>query len=293
MAGERRSIIKLETETLSVICAGRQGPPVLLLHGGGTDAAALSWGPLIADLGRDYRVIAPDLPGYGCSPWADVPHTPDYYVNLIVRLLDTMEVDCATVIGVSMGGGIALGLGLQAPERVHALVPIASYGLQRMAPLHRVSWLAVQADIGTEGTYRLLARNRWLMRQSVAAIFGEPRRLTTDLVDELQLLMAQPGVGRAFRAFQRAEVGRHGLRTVYMDQLGRIRAPTFYIHGTHDTLVPVACAQEAQRRTPGALLYLLRRVGHWPQREVPLAFNQLVRAFLQRIAAHPAPVPRD
>lgn len=146
-----------------------------------------------------------------------------------------------------------------------------------------VSWLAVQADIGTARTYHVLARNRWLMRQSVAAIFGDPRRRTEDLVEEVQLLTAQPEVGRSFRAFQRAEVGRRGLRTVYMDQLDRIAAPTAYIHGTHDTLVPVAYAQEAQRRTPGALPYLLRRVGHWPQRKVPQAFNRLVRWFPHRV----------
>jgi pimeloyl-ACP methyl ester carboxylesterase len=278
-----RREVRLATETLSVICAGQHGPPVVLLHGGGTDAAALSWGPLINELSRDHRVFAPDLPGYGMSPWADVPHTLEYYVNLTQRLLDALGLEHAVLVGVSMGGGIALGLALHAPDRVSGLIPVASYGLQRKAPLHTLSRLAVQANVGDDGLYRLLARHRPLMRATAGAIFGDPRRLTSDLVDEMQAIVARPGVGRPFRAFQRAEVGRHGLRTVYMDQLGGMRAPTLFVHGTHDTLVPMACAQEAQRRTPGALLCLLRGVGHWPQRETPAPFNQLVRAFLRRV----------
>lgn len=280
----RRSIL-LGSETLSVICAGNHGPPVVLLHGGGMDAAALSWGPLIADLRRDYRVVAPDFPGYGMSAWVDVPHTLDYYRGLVPRLLDALDIEKAVIIGVSMGGGVALSMALHAPKRITGLIPVASYGLQRRAPLHLLSWLAVQADVGGDGVYRLLAQHRPLLRATAGAIFGDRQRLTDDLLDDMQALVSRPGVGRPFRAFQRSEVERQGLRTVLLERLGAIQAPTLFIHGTRDTLVPATCAYEAQRRTPGALLCLLRSVGHWPQRETPTAFNQLVRAFLRRVAS--------
>src|SRR5512140_2516120 len=104
------------------LCAGDGGTTVILLHGGGVDCAALSWGGFLPELAENYRVIAPDLPGYGETDRPDVPYSMNYYIQFLAGFLDQLGTPCATLAGISMGGGIALGFALSNPARVEKLV---------------------------------------------------------------------------------------------------------------------------------------------------------------------------
>lgn len=272
--------VKIEGLNIHLYMAGDEGETVVLLHGGGTDSAWLSWQPVILALSTRFRVIAPDLPGYGKSDTPRIQYTLDYYIHFLKRLLDHLEIERVTLAGVSMGGGISIGFTLANPQRVHRLVPVDSYGIQRQYPGGLWGYYLVRLDWLNRFSWWLLARSRALTRASLQQIFHDPNALSETLVNEVYEEIRRPDAGLAFRSFQRHEVLRKNLRTCYLDRLNEIRAETLFIHGENDRLVPLACAGEAHTRLPGSRLEVIPSCGHWPQREKPEEFNRILLEFL-------------
>jgi pimeloyl-ACP methyl ester carboxylesterase len=254
------------------------GPPVVLLHGGGLDAAAVSWKHAVAPLSADCRVYALDWPGYGDSdPPASTP-TLGYYAGVLESFLDAVGVGSARVAGISLGGGVALATALSSPERVDRLALVGSYGLGNavlggragsllggVAPLNAALWAATR-------------RSRSLVAAGVRAATAEP---PPGLVDEAWALARRPGAGTAWRDFQRAEVASGGLRTDFSSRLRELSPSTLLIHGRRDRFVPVEWAERATDRIPEARLTLLD-CGHWATRERPEAVNRLLAEFVSQ-----------
>jgi len=97
------------------LMAGEGNDPVLLLHGGGFDSASLSYKHAISPISEHHLVFAPDWPGYGESDKPEMEYTTDYYVGFLGRLMDTLGLEKASLVGISMGGAISL---CKAPERM-------------------------------------------------------------------------------------------------------------------------------------------------------------------------------
>jgi len=91
-----------------------------------------------------------------------------------------------------------------------------------------------------------------------------------------------PGVTRAFSDFQNAELTWDGLKTVFMDRLQEIKTKTLIIHGGKDTLVPLEVSREAHEKIQNSEFKIIAGCGHWPQRDNPEEFNQVVREFLKQ-----------
>jgi pimeloyl-ACP methyl ester carboxylesterase len=254
------------------------GPPVVLLHGGGWDSAALSWREAVPALATAYTVYAPDLPGYGRSDPPTATPTTTFYRDVVLDLLDALDVDSAALVGVSLGGGIALDVALASPERVSQLVLVDSYGLGGEVPGGPLGALFVRLPWLSGAVERVLASDRRLTALAVRGIV-HPANLTPALVDDV-LAVARDHDGRAWRAFQRHEVGFDGLRTNYVDRLPDLSTPTLLVHGEHDSLVPVDWSVRAGTLIPDAEVRILPRCGHWPPREMPERFAELVGAFL-------------
>ncbi len=260
--------------------AGQNGPIVLLLHGGGLDTADISWSGLIPHLADSHRVIAPDWPGFGESEMPALkPISMEYYIRFFGAFLDALNIENATLAGISMGGAIALGLTLQQPARVERLILVDSYGLQKQAPFHKLSYLFVNFPGVRALTWQSM-RSRWMIRYMLGSILRRPGSITGDLVEEMFTKIRRPGVAQAWNDIQNTEITWQGTRTCFIDRLGEIKAPTLIIHGTADTLVPPALAAEAHRRIPNSRLHLLEGSGHWPQRDDPQGFNRAVLEFL-------------
>lgn len=260
--------------------AGEAGPPVLLLHGGGTDSAALSWKLTIEPLAEHFRVFAPDWPGYGDSDRPAIRYTMDFYIRFLGELMTALDISAASLAGVSMGGGIAMGFALGSPERVHKLVLVDSYGLQPAAPSHTLSYVFIRLPWVNELTWAVFKQSRELARLSLQNIFYRPQAVSDELADEVFAELRKPRAGRAFISFQRDEISWRGLRSVYMDRLHELNVPTLIIHGEKDGLVPLKYAQEAHQRIRGSRLYVIPECGHWPQREKPEEFNRVLLDFL-------------
>jgi pimeloyl-ACP methyl ester carboxylesterase len=262
-----------------VFTAGKDGSPVVLLHGGGTDSATLSWRLAIRALAARHRVFAPDWPGYGASEVFPGLYTSEAMVAWLHALLDHLGLESVNLVGVSMGGGGALAYTLAHPERVSHLVPVDSYALARKAPMHLLSYLMVRMPWLIDWTWAWVRRDRRMAAWSLSTIFADKRNITPDLEEEVWQAIQNPTAQRSFAAFQRYELGFRGLRTCLMDRLGEIRCPTLIIQGEKDSLVPITAAREAAGRIPGARLAVIQGAGHWPMREKPQEFNQLLVDF--------------
>ncbi len=277
------SDLNLTVQGLHIRCltAGSSGSPIVLLHGGGADSATLSWSLTIETLAQQHRVYAPDLPGYGESDRPDVTYTTDYYLKFVCDLLDALNLKRTSVAGLSMGGGLALALALNHPDRVDKPIPVDSYGLQSHVVMHQLSYLVVWTPGLNEMTWSMMRHSDWMLRYSLRSILRNPAAITAELITELKREAHRPHAGRAFHSYQKQEVLWNGLRTCFMPRLREITAPTLIIHGAQDPLVPLALAQQAQQIIPHCQLHVIDQCSHWSQRDNPTEFNRVIAEFLK------------
>ena len=254
-----------------------EGPPVVLLHGGGVDAAAVSWRHVLPSLAAERTVYAPDWPGYGESDAPAETPTVAYYVDVLDDLFDELAVDEAVLVGVSMGGGIALGTALDRPERVSRLALVDSYGLGGTIPAARLAAWFSNSRLSPL-VWKLIRRRPRLAASFTRAMVHRPN-MTPALAADVVREAGRPTAGEAWRAFQREEVRRSGLRTNYLDRLPDLPVPTLVVHGERDPLIPVEWAVRAGSLIPDAEVRILPECGHWTPRERPERLLELLRGF--------------
>ncbi len=259
--------------------AGGTGSALVLLHGGSADSASLSWRPTMDLFSRSHRVIAPDLPGYGASAKPDLNYTVEYYTRFLSHLVQQLGLERFSLVGLSMGGHIAVVFALQFPSMVEKLV------------------LADSAGLGTQWYWQVLAKlmvkmprlhkrvrkmgNRETMKLSLREIVHNREVITEDLMDEIAKNAAARGAGRAWRCYLENEMHWSGFRHNLLDRLSEITMPTLIIHGSKDRLIPVKWATKAHQLIPDSRLRILEQCGHWPQREKPVEFHEAVLEFLE------------
>ncbi len=266
--------IKTTAGTLSTIEAGA-GAPVVLLHGlGATKASFL---PTLEALAPSYRVIAVDLPGFGDShkPLFQAYNAP-FFARAVTALLDALELETAHVVGNSMGGRVALELGLSHPERVGRLVLLAP----SMSWLKPRPWAPYLRLIPTQLGI-LQPAPRPLVEMIVKQVIpGSDREWTAAGIDEFMRSYLTPLGRAAFYAAARniyleEPRGPYGLWT----RLGSLEADALFVWGRHDSLVPIGFARHVRRELPAAR-HLELDCGHVPQLERPRRTHDAMARFL-------------
>lgn len=257
--------------------------PVVLIHGGGFDAASLSWRDVFPALAEEYRVYALDLPGYGESdpvPDGEVPATA-YYVDVLGEVFDSLDILEATLVGASMGGAVSLAYTFDSPARISRLVLVDSFGLDDAVPGGKRGVAYVKVPLLMEATWWRLQRSR---RRTEGALRGivHPENVDEQLVSDAVHELQRPNAGIAHRRHQRAEIRWSGHMTSYADRMAELPVPTLFIHGTDDPLVPADHAKRASDEAPVADRFFLSECGHLPQREHPEAFVARLGAWLER-----------
>lgn len=259
------------------------GRPIVLVHGGGLDSAALSWKETFPELAAEYRVYAIDLPGYGRSDPVPDGETPDvdYYAGVLSEFFAARDLLEVTLVGISLGGGVSLAYTLGEPARVSRLVLVSSYGLGGEIPGGLASALYVKTPGLLEATWWALGRSRRLQRRILGRIV-HPTNVNNALFEEVYVELDRPNAGDAYRRFQRAEVGWTELKTDYSEQMTELPVPALFIHGKDDSVVPEDYAKRASDAAPVADRFLLTDCGHWPPREHPEAFVSRLQAWLEQ-----------
>ena len=274
----------VEVDGLRVHClkAGEGNVPVLLLHGGGYDSASLSYKHAVGPISEHHRVFAPDWPGYGESDKPEMQYSTEYYVGFLGRLMDALSMEKASLVGISMGGAIALGFSLRSPQRVDKLVLVDSHGLGGEVPGGVASYVFVRLPLLNKLVWAALGRSRRMVRASLQTTFYDPRAITENLVNEVYELVKKPRVGQAWRSWQKNEIGREGLRTNFVNRLHELAVPTLILHGAEDKYVPDSWALRAHTLIKDSELHVFPQCGHWLTLERPGEFDSAVLEFLAR-----------
>ena len=255
------------------------GPALLLIHGIGDSSD--TWREIIPLLARDHTVIAPDLLGHGRSDKPRADYSVAAYANAMRDLISVLGIERVTVIGHSLGGGVAMQFAYQYPERCQRLVLVSSGGVSRdVHPMLRLASVP-SADV----VLPLLA---WpVTRIATRALFTLLESLATDLGrdadDLLRVFEALPDAPArtAFVRTLRAVVDRRGQVITMLDRCYLTRGmPTLLIWGTRDAVIPYQHARLAHAAMPGSRLDTFEEAGHFPHHSDPPRFESALRDFL-------------
>jgi pimeloyl-ACP methyl ester carboxylesterase len=269
--------ITLHGRPVSYVQAG-SGPVLLLIHGIAGNFE--NWREVIEPLARRHTVVAPDLPGHGGS----APGAGDYSLGALASglrdLLAALGHERATLVGHSLGGGIAMQFSYQFPEITERLVLVSSGGLGpevsailRAAALPGAAlFISATAALGsTVGTK--VARGLALVGLRPTTDVAEVARGYVSLVDRERRT--------AFLATLRGVIGTGGQRVHAGDRLYLTEGiPVLIIWGARDTIIPVQHGKEAHEAMPGSRLEVFEQVGHLPQLEAPGRFIAVLEQFI-------------
>ncbi len=255
------------------------GPPVLLIHGIGDDSS--TWDEVIPSLARRHLVIAPDLLGHGQSAKPRADYSVAAYANGMRDLLGVLGIESVTLVGHSLGGGVAMQFAYQFPERTERMVLVASGGAGRgVSPVLRTATLP--------GAHLALASLRLPgARLAVSAAVGLLEHLDTglgvDAADLRRIVDALPDytARAAFIRTLRAVVDWRGQVVTMLDRCYLVRGmPTLLMWGSRDSVLPVGHPHKAHAAMPGSRLEIFDGAGHFPFRSDPARFVRLLEEFI-------------
>jgi pimeloyl-ACP methyl ester carboxylesterase len=259
---------------------GGGGPLLLLLHGITNSSA--SWEPVLPLLERHFTVLAPDLLGHGDSAKPRGDYSLGAAASLMRDLMLVLGFERATVAGHSLGGGIAMQMAYQFPERIERLVLVGSGGLgHQVTPLLRAVALP-----GSELVLPLLASLPLLNAGAAVGrwLAGIGLRLGSDLAEMATGLTTLNDIEsrRAFVHTARSVIDISGQRVSAIDKLYLAEAvPTLLVWGEQDPIIPARHGVRAHKLMPGSQLELFPDAGHFPHHDDPVGFASVVVDFIR------------
>ena len=236
------------------VWTGGSGPALLLLHAAWGDAE-MSWSRVWSDLSRSFRVIAPDLPGFGASAPLHHPSLAAN-ANVLRGLLDALKVDRAVVAGNSFGAGVAIAFASSFPVLTRSLV-LVNGGSLPAAPRFLKNVITLP---GLGAAFRALMRSMTYSRRVLRGAFVDPSRLPPSFLGTIE-----------------DNAGRYS-RIVFDTWLHQVKpqrppaVPTILLWGAQDTIGTLQYARRTQRWIPGSELRFIEGAGHMPQVEKPEVF---------------------
>lgn len=268
------TIVEVAGQPIHYVDIG-SGEPLMLLHGGGPGAGGLTnYSRNLEALGARYRVIVPDLPGYGGSSKEPIPG-PRFaaYADAMLGLLDGLGIAKAHVVGNSLGGGTAIKMALEAPQRLGKLILMGPAGL-----------VSAYSRIPTEGA-RLIFEyyggegpTREKLERFIRLMIYDGSNLTDALLEErfqasiAPDVLASPPLGRGQIPI---------LEELWRDpRLATLGTETLVLWGRDDRVNPLATAEILMNQLPNARMVSFTKCGHWVQWERARAFDALVLSFL-------------
>ena len=258
------------------------GPVLLMIHGIAGNIG--SWREVIGPLARHHTVVAPDLPGHGSS----APGAGDYSLGALAAglrdLLVVLGHDRATLVGHSLGGGIAMQFAYQFPEITERLVLVSSGGLgTEVSPLLRAAALP-GSDLFIAATATAGRSAEAALARGLAAVGLRPSTEIAEIARGYPSL-ADPDRRAAFLATLRSVIGIGGQRIHATDRLYLTEGmPVLIMWGARDSMIPVHHGVRAHEAIRGSRLEIFEGVGHLPQLEAPGRFVAVLERFLEQTA---------
>lgn len=246
--------------------------PIVLLHG--TSASLHTWDGWADALKDQRRVIRMDLPGFGLTgPMPDGDYRLTRYVNFVIALLDQLGVQQAVLAGNSFGGNLAWKIAVDHPQRVSKLVLVDAAGYPFDPASMPIGFKIAQIPALRPMMEHTLPRS--MIESSVRNVYGDPSKVTPELVDRYQELTLRSGNRSALvERFRQSPSGE------FTAQIPQVRQPTLILWGAQDRLIPPDNALRFQRDIAGSRLVMFDALGHVPHEEDPEQTVAAVQAFL-------------
>ena len=247
--------------------------PIVLVHG--TSASLHTWDGWTDALKARRRVIRVDLPGFGLTgPSPSGDYSLPAYVRFIVQVMDRLGVQQAVLAGNSLGGAVAWKMAVDQPERVSQLVLVDAAGYPLEAQSVPWGFRIARTPALASLMHNLLPRG--LIESSVRNVYGDPDKVTPELIDRYFELTLRQGNREALSA--RLEAGNER----FTEQIRQVTQPTLVLWGAQDRLIPPAQAQYFARDIAGSQVQVFDGLGHVPHEEDPARTVAAVQAFLGR-----------
>ncbi len=254
-----------------------QGQDVLLLHGLG--GSVEDWSEAFERQDSQFRLWALDLPGSGRSDKPRRDYSLGFFVRIALRFLDLEGVERAHIIGVSMGGGIGIGLSVEAPAKVHRLVLTNSALLgRRLHPFLHLCALPLLGEL-------LLTPTSKVVERYISWCLADPTKAPSKWVAIRKDLATLPSAKQGFLAMLRSSTTVLGMRRRVLQPivmaLPSLSPETLIICGKQDRFIPTRYGQRAATKIPKAQFVCFPDCGHVPHIECPDLFYPLVFSFLK------------
>ncbi|MUM17279.1 hypothetical protein BI330_12915 [Mycobacterium sp. CBMA 623] len=257
------------------------GPVVLLIHGIGDNSA--TWDSVHAQLAEHFTVVAPDLLGHGQSDKPRADYSVSAYANGMRDLLAVLDIEKVTVVGHSLGGGVAMQFTYQFPHLVERLILVSPGGVTK--DVNIVLRCASLPFIGDAlGLLRLpMAMPLVRLGGAVARATLGRAGMARDIPDVLRVLadLPEPRASAAFTRTLRAVVDWRGQVVTMLDRCYLTESvPVQLVWGSDDLVIPVSHGHLAHSAMPGSSLEIFEKSGHFPFHDDPERFIRIVRQFI-------------
>ena len=268
------------------------GPAILLIHGIGDNST--TWSSVQSTLAQRFTVIAPDLLGHGKSDKPRADYSVAAYANGMRDLLSVLDIERVTVVGHSLGGGVAMQFAYQFPQLVDRLILIGAGGVTKDV---NFALRIASLPLGSEALALLRLPLLLSALQAAGRIAGVAigsTGLGRDLPEMLRILedLPEPTASSAFARTLRAVVDWRGQVVTMLDRCYLTESvPVQLIWGSRDSVIPVSHARLAHAAMPGSQLEIFEGSGHFPFHDDPDRFVEIVEQFID--ATQPAEYDQD
>jgi pimeloyl-ACP methyl ester carboxylesterase len=253
------------------------GPPVILIHGFG--GSMWQW-EYQQQLSQHFRVLTLDLPGAGLSDKPDIDYRPDQMLDYFVGFMDAMKIPQATLVGNSMGAGLAIGMALTHPSRVeklalvdglpqHVMEKLTSPSVRRALESSAPSWLI---------SFGNTLFGSLMIESVLQEIVYDPALLTPAVLERSNRNRQLPGLIKPIMTVrENLPLWESG----FAMRLATITHPTLVLWGEEDRVFPIAVGEELHRTIKGSRFIRIPKAGHIPQWERPDVVNQELITFIR------------
>ncbi|WP_197373588.1 alpha/beta fold hydrolase [Mycolicibacterium baixiangningiae] len=258
-----------------------EGPAILLIHGIGDNST--TWSTVQTTLAQRFTVIAPDLLGHGKSDKPRADYSVAAYANGMRDLLSVLDIDRVTVVGHSLGGGVAMQFAYQFPQFVDRLILVGAGGVTKDV---NIALRAASLPMGTEALALLrlpMVLPALQVAGRVAGTMLGTTKMGRDLAEMMRILadLPEPTASSAFARTLRAVVDWRGQVVTMLDRCYLTESvPVQLIWGSHDSVIPVSHGRLAHAAMPGSRLEVFEGAGHFPFHDDPDRFVETVQRFI-------------
>ncbi|HSL06187.1 MAG TPA: alpha/beta hydrolase [Nitrospiraceae bacterium] len=254
------------------------GPPVILIHGFG--GSMWQWEYQQHPLSHHFRVLTLDLPGAGLSDKPEIDYRPDQMLDFFVGFMDAVKIPQATLVGNSMGAGLAIGMALAHPARVaklvlvdglpqHVMEKLTSPSVRRALETSAPSWLV---------SFGNTVFGNLMIESVLQEIVHDPALLTPAVIERSKRNRQRPGLIKPIMTVrENLPLWESGFAT----RLGTITHQTLLLWGEEDRVFPIGVGEELHRTIKGSQFIRVPKAGHIPQWERPDVVNQELITFIR------------